>query len=355
MKMRMYHCLFLKELFLLKDKHKINISLKNTSLLIKALMKDCKLYDINGNEDMLFTNLSNHFKDESLTIKHYILAKKEGMDFDSYLNSLNIVNVESSLNELVNSEIVEEVCQLDTVNSFQKGGVIKIKENDKISNLSVFSEKYKDLYETGKLNKYNKDEDVFIRGVLPELTITSETKNEENKHEYFEAIKDISFSTLIDQLPDLASKYKNNPYINNLLKLPHINKWKSVNDLFIEGRPVTAISDLLKIPKFSNAGVDFAINFFQQNPENFDIKSLEDKYLSPVRLASLKNKFLLIQIGKERSLNKNLPSISQAYLNLKEKYNIQQNDLISFIEKEMPKLKSYQKTLESFEKTLKNK
>lgn len=101
------YCLLLKDLQQEKDKKRINISLKNTSLLIEKLIMDCKLF-INDKEDMLYTDLLNHFNNQGLAIKHYILARKQGMDFNSYLNSLNVVNVSKTIDNLN----IEEVCEI---------------------------------------------------------------------------------------------------------------------------------------------------------------------------------------------------------------------------------------------------
>lgn len=192
-------------------------------------------------------------------------------------------------------------------------------------------------------------------------------KNQDKKwqDEYIKATKDITFDTFTDQLPDIASKYRNNPYIDKVLKLPHINKFKSGYKFLYEGRPLTALSELIKIPKFSSITTDALINILQENPEGYDLKNLEDKYLSPVRLAGAKNKQIISDIGKEiirsgetknsswKSREFNLPSLSDASKNFQKKYNVSQNEFVEFIENYMVgRNKTYKETLEAYEKYL---
>ena len=88
--------------------------------------------------------------------------------------------------------------------------------------------------------------------------------------EYIKATKDITFDTFTDQLPDIAKKYQGNPYIDKILKLPHINKIKAGYQFLYEGRPLTAISELVKIPKFSSITTDALMNIMQDNPEGYE-------------------------------------------------------------------------------------
>ena len=192
-------------------------------------------------------------------------------------------------------------------------------------------------------------------------------KNQDKKwqDEYLEATKDITFDTFTDQLPDIAKKYQGNPYIDKVLKLPHINKFKAGYQFFYEGRPLTAISELLKIPKFSNPLIDFTINSTQDNPTKFDIKYAEDKYLSPVRLASIKSQKIISDIGREiiasgetensswKYREFNLPDLTTASKAFSKKYNTDQNDFVEFIENYMVgRNKTYKETLSAYEKYL---
>lgn len=192
-------------------------------------------------------------------------------------------------------------------------------------------------------------------------------KNQDKKwqEEYLEATKDIAFDTFIDQLPDIASKYRNNPYIDKVLKLPHVNKLMSGYKLLYEGKPLTAISELIKIPKFSSITSDALINILQENPEGYDLKNLEDKYLSPVRLAGIKNEQIMSDIGKEiiksgetknsswKSREFNLPNLSDASKKFQKKYNVSQNEFVEFIENYMVgRNKTYKETLEAYDKYL---
>ena len=194
-------------------------------------------------------------------------------------------------------------------------------------------------------------------------------KNQDKKwqDEYIEATKDITFDTFTDQLPDIAKKYQGNPYIDKVLKLPHINKIKSGYQFLYEGRPLTAISELIKIPKFSSITTDALMNIMQENPEGYDLKNIEDKYLSSVRLASIKNNQIISDIGKEiigsgetknsswKLREYNLPNLTNASENFSKKYNVSQNDFIEFIENYMVgRGKTYKETLNAFEKYLQN-
>jgi hypothetical protein len=192
-------------------------------------------------------------------------------------------------------------------------------------------------------------------------------KNQDKKwqDEYIEATKNITFDTFTDQLPDIAKKYQGNPYIDKVLKLPHINKIKSGYQFLYEGRPLTALSELIKIPKFSSITTDALANIMQDNPEGYDLKTIEDKYLSPVRLASIKNNQIISDIGKEmiksgetknsswKSREYNLPDLTTASKNFSKKYNTDQNDFVEFIENYMVgRKKSYKQTLAAYEKYL---
>ena len=194
-------------------------------------------------------------------------------------------------------------------------------------------------------------------------------KNQDKKwqDEYIEATKDITFDTFTDQLPDIAKKYQGNPYIDKVLKLPHINKIKSGYQFLYEGRPLTAISELIKIPKFSSITTDALMNIMQENPEGYDLKNIEDKYLSSLRLASIKNNQIISDIGKEiigsgetknsswKLREYNLPNLTNASENFSKKYNVSQNDFIEFIENYMVgRGKTYKETLNAFEKYLQN-
>jgi hypothetical protein len=192
-------------------------------------------------------------------------------------------------------------------------------------------------------------------------------KNQDKKWqgEYIEATKDITFDTFTDQLPDIAKKYQGNPYIDKILKLPHINKLKAGYQFLYEGRPLTAISELIKIPKFSSIGTDALANIIQDNPEGYDLKNLEDKYLSPVRLASIKSDKIIKDIGNDiirsgetknsswKRREFNLPDLTTASKNFSKKYNTDQNDFVEFIENYMVgRKKSYKETLSAYEKYL---
>lgn len=194
-------------------------------------------------------------------------------------------------------------------------------------------------------------------------------KNQDKKwqDEYIEATKDITFDTFTDQLPDIAKKYQGNPYIDKILKLPHMNKLKSGYRFLYEGRPLTAISELIKIPKFSSIGTDALINIIQDNPEGYDLKNIEDKYLSPVRLAGLKNQQVITDIGYEiinsgetknsswKLREYNLPDLVTASKAFSKKYNTDQNDFVEFIENYMVgRNKTYKETLAAYEKYLRS-
>lgn len=192
-------------------------------------------------------------------------------------------------------------------------------------------------------------------------------KNQDKKwqDEYIEATKNIAFDTFTDQLSDIARQYQGNPYIDKVLKLPHINKLKAGYQFLYEGRPLTAISELIKIPKFSSITTDALMNIIQDNPEGYDLKNIEDKYLSPVRLASIKNNQIISDIGKEirksgetknsswKSREFNLPDLTTASKNFSKKYNTDQNDFVEFIENYMVgRNKTYKQTLDAYEKYL---
>lgn len=192
-------------------------------------------------------------------------------------------------------------------------------------------------------------------------------KNQDKKwqDEYIETTKDITFDTFTDQLPDIAKKFQGNPYIDKLLKLPHINKFKAGYQFLYEGRPLTSISELIKIPKFSSIGTDALMNIIQDNPEGYDLKYIEDKYLSPVRLASLKNEQVIVDISREiiksgetknsswKSREYNLPDLTTASKAFSKKYNTDLNDFVEFIENYMVgRNKTYKETLSAYEKYL---
>jgi len=192
-------------------------------------------------------------------------------------------------------------------------------------------------------------------------------KNQDKKwqDEYIEATKNITFDTFTDQLPDIAKQYQGNPYIDKVLKLPHVNKLKAGYQFLYEGRPLSAISELIKIPKFSSITTDALVNIMQDNPEGYDLKNIEDKYLSPVRLASIKSQQIISDIGKEiiksgetknsswKSREYNLPDLTTASKNFSKKYNTDQNDFVEFIENYMVgRNKTYKQTLAAYEKYL---
>jgi len=168
------------------------------------------------------------------------------------------------------------------------------------------------------------------------------------KEEYAQAAKGYALETFVDQLPELAKKYPSNPYINNALKLPHINKLKSGYSFFFDGRPLTAATDLLKIPKFSNKYIDLLVNVSQDNPTGYDIKTIEDKLIPAVRLAGINNDHVITKIGNEVVLsNLTLPTIPNAA----KEFGVSQNEFVEFIENYMvPSGKSYKQTLEAFKK-----
>jgi len=219
-----------------------------------------------------------------------------------------------------------------------------------------FSDKEQELVD--KYSKTERDKSVYKY---------FKEKNQDTKwqDEYIEATKNITFDTFTDQLPDIAKKYQGNPYIDKVLKLPHINKIKSGYQFLYEGRPLTALSELIKIPKFSSITTDALANIMQDNPEGYDLKTIEDKYLSPVRLASIKNNQIISDIGKEmiksgetknsswKSREYNLPNLTTASKNFSKKYNTDQNDFVEFIENYMVgRNKTYKQTLAAYEKYL---
>ena len=144
-----------------------------------------------------------------------------------------------------------------------------------------------------------------------------------------------------------------------------MNKLKSGYRFLYEGRPLTAISELIKIPKFSSIGTDALTNIIQDNPEGYDLKNIEDKYLSPVRLAGLKNQQVITDIGYEiinsgetknsswKLREYNLPDLVTASKAFSKKYNTDQNDFVEFIENYMVgRNKTYKETLSAYEKYL---
>ena len=219
-----------------------------------------------------------------------------------------------------------------------------------------FSDKEQEL-----VDKYSKTE----RDKSAYKYFKGKSQDKKWQDEYIKATKDITFDTFTDQLPDIAKKYQGNPYIDKILKLPHINKIKAGYQFLYEGRPLTAISELVKIPKFSSITTDALMNIMQDNPEGYDLKNIEDKYLSPVRLASIKNDQIISDIGREiirsgetknsswKSREYNLPDLTTASKAFSKKYNTDQNDFVEFIENYMVgRKKSYKQTLAAYEKYL---
>lgn len=128
------------------------------------------------------------------------------------------------------------------------------------------------------------------------------------------------------------------------------------------------MSELVKIPKFSNIGLDAVVNILQDNPEEFDIKALEDKAIPYVRLASLKNNQIMSDIGREiinsgetkqskwYGKEYKLPTLINASKHFEKKYNTSANDFVEFLENYMVgRNVSYEKALEDYEKFLKFK
>jgi hypothetical protein len=177
------------------------------------------------------------------------------------------------------------------------------------------------------------------------------------KEEYIRATQNLTFETLTDQLPELSKRYSSNPYVSALQKLPHVNKLKSGYAFFYEGKPLTALSDLAKIPSFSNAFVDLMINTAQENPTGIDLATLEKEYLAPVRLAGAKNNHIITKIGQEIVTSGkrdngnwgdfNLPRIEE----VAKQTNTTANDFVEFIEAYMVGTgKSYKDTIATYKK-----
>lgn len=219
-----------------------------------------------------------------------------------------------------------------------------------------FSDKEQELVDKYSKTERDKSAYEYFKG---------KSQDKKWQDEYIKATKDITFDTFIDQLPDIAKKYQGNPYIDKVLKLPHVNKLKAGYQFLYEGRPLTAISELIKIPKFSSITSDALVNIMQDNPEGYDLKNIEDKYLSPVRLASIKNQQIINDIGREiiksgetknsswKSREFNLPDLTTASKNFSKKYNTDQNDFVEFIENYMVgRNKTYKQTLAAYEKYL---
>jgi|694.fasta_scaffold01165_5 hypothetical protein len=250
-------------------------------------------------------------------------------------------------------------------NTVDNGKINTIKTNrDKVDSLhNNLSYQYTDE-EQELVNKYSKTE----KDKEAYKYFKEKTQDKKWKEEYINAVGNIALETFTDQLPQIAKKFRSNPYINETLKLPHLNKIKALKDFVYDGRPITALSDLLKIPKFSNIGVDALINIAQENPKGFDIKTLEDKVIPTVRLAGLKNEQVISEIGKEimrsgetknsswKSREFNLPDLTTASKKYEKLYGTSQNDLVEFIENYMVgRGKTYKQTLEAFEKYNNNK
>jgi hypothetical protein len=259
------------------------------------------------------------------------------------------------------------IFQKDNTNTnvVDNGKINTIKTNrDKVDSLhNNLSYQYTDE-EQKLVNKYSKTE----KDKEAYKYFKEKTQDKKWKEEYINAVGNIALETFTDQLPQIAEKFRGNPYINETLKLPHLNKIKALKDFVYEGRPITALSDLLKIPKFSNIGIDGLINIAQENPKGFDIKTLEDKVIPTVRLAGLKNEQVISEIGKEimrsgetknsswKSREFNLPDLTTASKKYEKLYGTSQNDLVEFIENYMVgRNKTYKQTLEAFEKYNNNK
>ena len=213
------------------------------------------------------------------------------------------------------------------------------------------------------VDKYSKTErDKQLYKFLKEK---EKEKRKSTRDKWSEATGDITFDTLVDQVPDIAENFKNNRYVDKILKLPHLNKIKAAHQFLYEGKPLTAASELIKIPKASSIGTDALMNAAQENPTGYDLATFENKYLSPVRLASLKNMQIISQIGQERiasgetkdshwsNRHYNLPDIFSASENFSKKYGVSQNDFIEFVENYMVgRNKSYKQTLDAYDKFL---
>lgn len=90
-------------------------------------------------------------------------------------------------------------------------------------------------------------------------------------------------------------------------QIPHVPMGKAFTNIFLEGRPLNAISNLLKIP--GGVAADFGLNVAQDY-----IEALENKYLPHTtdKTLDLAHEGLLTKIGLEIAKNKNLPGITEA-------------------------------------------
>ena len=168
--------------------------------------------------------------------------------------------------------------------------------------------------------------------------------------------------TVVDQMPDILDNNRQIPGVNTILKLPHLNKLKVAKTAFYDGRPLSGLAELIKIPKVSNFVGDLAVNTLASNPSDYSIENLENNYMSPLRLYAGKNNFIASKINKEiknsgrinsnSDLPKyNLPEITEAGELMNKKYGTSTNDFVEFVENYMVgRNKTYRETLTAFEK-----
>lgn len=90
-------------------------------------------------------------------------------------------------------------------------------------------------------------------------------------------------------------------------QIPYVPAAKAFTNIFLEGRPLNAISNILKIP--GGVGADFGLNVVQDH-----LEALENKYLPHTtdKTLDLAHEGLLTKIGLEIAKNKNLPGITEA-------------------------------------------
>jgi hypothetical protein len=186
------------------------------------------------------------------------------------------------------------------------------------------------------------------------LSINDKAKPDNKKANYSKN------KTQLDILDDYVLDIANQSLLDQIPYYPIVG---ALNSFLGQGRPLTAISDLFKLPVGISG--DVAINTLQENPLGYDVKSLEDKIMPTVRLA--KNAFgsdaIISNIGRqillsgETSNSKwssrefNLPPISAAAKSL----GIDDNTFVTFVEDNWEKSdKNYKKLLELAKVKFKN-
>lgn len=200
-------------------------------------------------------------------------------------------------------------------------------------------------------------------------------------------LKDIGIGTATDQAQYFSELIYKNPRFRKFIQNPTLKKKlnkalafarkvpvvpyaKAAYSLVMEGRPLTAASNFIKIPEMVGYMSDALVNATQSNPGNVDIGKIEDLEMPYARLMALNTPESLVNDipmyfrfageaamynAKQKALGSNLRMYKDVKnygrLFQKEFPGTTHNDFVTFLENYEPgRNKSYQESIEAYRK-----